>query len=102
MMKKITIIKLFLVSCLFAFSFGHAQTPVPVTKIFTDFGGGTTVWESGTSGSPNPIRPDNSHNLLGFVWNGVTYSTGVDDARLAAHASINTLSCPKIALHKKV
>lgn len=89
-MKKTTIIKLFLVSCLFAFSFGHAQTPVPVTKIFTDYGGGATVWESGTSGSPNPIRPDNSHNLLGFVWNGVTYSTGVDDARLATHASINT------------
>ena len=90
MRKKTTIIKLFLVSCLFAFSFGHAQTPVPVTKIFTDYGGGATVWESGTSGSPNPIRPDNSHNLLGFVWNGVTYSTGVDDARLATHASINT------------
>jgi len=91
-MKKTIFIKIFLALCFLAFSFGIAQVPVPITKIFTDYGGGNTVWESGTSASPNPIRPDNSHNLLGFVWKGVTYSTGVDDAKLATHTTINVPS----------
>lgn len=29
--------------------------------------------------------PDNSHNLLGFTYNGTTYSTGVDDSKLTAN-----------------
>lgn len=62
---------------------------VPITKIYTDYGG---FWTSGTSASPNPIYPDNSHNLLGFVWNGVTYSTGVNDVLLQSQVAGVTLS----------
>lgn len=52
-----------------------------ITKIYTDFNG---YWSS-SSASINPVKPDNSHNVLGFTWNGSTYSTGVNDANLTAH-----------------
>ncbi len=45
-----------------------------ISGIYTDFNG---YWHS-TSVSTSPI-PNNSHNLLGFTWNGVTYFTGVDN-----------------------
>ena len=44
-----------------------------VTEIFSDFGG---LWETSES-SPNPVRPNASHNLLAFTSGGVTYGTGV-------------------------
>ena len=46
-----------------------------VTEVITDYGG---YWKSG-SGAINPIKPDNSHNLIAFSYNGVRYSTGVND-----------------------
>ncbi|MBO3269538.1 T9SS type A sorting domain-containing protein [Hymenobacter defluvii] len=49
-----------------------------VTEIVTSYGG---YWQSGV-GSINPIKPDNSHNLLSFTANGVRYSTGVNDQLL--------------------
>lgn len=49
-----------------------------VTGIITDYKG---YWKSAAA-SPNPIKPDNSHNLLAFTYNGVQYSTGVNDALL--------------------
>ncbi|MFC4874943.1 Ig-like domain-containing protein [Negadavirga shengliensis] len=49
------------------------------TGIFTDYGG---FWAS-EAGNHNPILPDNTHHLLGFRWNGINYSTGVNDDRLA-------------------
>lgn len=49
-----------------------------VTEIITDYGG---FWKSGT-GVVNPIKPDNSHNLLAFTFNGVRYSTGANDQLL--------------------
>jgi len=52
-----------------------------ITKIYTDFNG---YWAS-TSAAINPVKPDNSHNLIGFTWNGSTYSTGVNDASLTSH-----------------
>jgi len=51
-----------------------------VTGIYTDYEG---FWQSG-EGSINSDRPQNSHNLLGFTFNGTNYSTGVDDAKLTA------------------
>ncbi|MBX3253853.1 MAG: DUF11 domain-containing protein [Chitinophagaceae bacterium] len=51
-----------------------------ITRIYTDFNG---YWTS-SSTAISPIRPDNSHNVLGFTWNGQTYSTGVNDAILTA------------------
>ena len=55
----------------------------PITKIYTDF---NSYWTSGTSASPNPVKPNNSHQLLGFVWKGNTYSTSVNDAVLTSHS----------------
>jgi hypothetical protein len=52
-----------------------------ISEIVTDFRG---YWRSGT-GNINSIKPDSSHNLLSFSFLGNRYSTGVDDAKLAAH-----------------
>jgi hypothetical protein len=46
-----------------------------VTEIVSDYGG---YWKSG-AGAINPVKPDNSHNLLAFTFNGVRYSTGAND-----------------------
>lgn len=54
----------------------HAQ----VTGVYTDYQG---YWHS-SSNNKNPIKPANSHNLIGFTHNGTTYSTGVNDALLTS------------------
>jgi hypothetical protein len=56
---------------------GGAQA---VTGVITDYNG---YWKTSLS-SINPLKPNNSHNLLAFTYNGVQYSTGVDDSKLAA------------------
>ncbi|MFD1601436.1 T9SS sorting signal type C domain-containing protein [Flavobacterium artemisiae] len=49
-----------------------------VTRIHTDWNG---YWTSNsTTGVGN--RPNTENNLLAFLWNGTTYSTGVNDANL--------------------
>lgn len=77
MLKKIVIFITFLLH-IFAYS------QIPVTKVFSNYGG---FWSS-SNDNINTIRPDNSHNLLGFSWNGVTYSTGVNDALLTTNSVI--------------
>lgn len=72
-MKKLLFPILFFISML-----GSAQ--IAISKIYTDFGG---FFESGSS-----VLPDNSNNLLGFTWNNITYSTGVDDAKLSSKSII--------------
>ena len=54
-----------------------------ITEVITDYGG---YWKSGAT-AINPVKPDNSHNLLAFSYNGVRYSTGVNDANLTAHGT---------------
>ena len=76
MLKKTIALGLFLMSL-----FSYSQTAI--TKVYTDF---NTFWASGTSTAPNPIKPNNSHNLLAFTWNGTTYSTGVNDALVATNS----------------
>jgi hypothetical protein len=49
-----------------------------VTEVITDYGG---YWKSGNT-AINPVKPDNSHNLIAFSYNGVRYSTGVNDQLL--------------------
>ncbi|MBO9660371.1 MAG: hypothetical protein J7527_16235, partial [Chitinophagaceae bacterium] len=51
-----------------------------VTGIVTDYGG---FWKTSTS-SVNPVKPDNSHNLLAFTWNGTQYATGANNPLLTA------------------
>jgi hypothetical protein len=58
------------------------STAQAVTSIVTDYGG---YWKSSQS-SINTIKPDNSHNLLAFTWNGVQYSTGVNNSALTSNA----------------
>ncbi len=53
-------------------------TYVPTSGIITDFNG---FWRT-TAAAPIGVNPDNSHNLLAFTHNGVTYSTGVNNAVL--------------------
>ncbi len=53
-----------------------------IDEVWTDYGG---FWNS-SSTSINPVEPDNSHDLLAFEFNGVTYSTGVDDPTLTSNS----------------
>lgn len=52
-----------------------------VTEVITDYNG---YWKT-SSTAVSPVKPDNSHNLLSFGYNGTRYSTGVNDASLTAH-----------------
>lgn len=54
-----------------------------VTEIVTDFNG---YWKSGVRPNMNVVSPNNSHNLLSFTYNGIRYSTGVNDAVLATNS----------------
>jgi len=72
-------------------NFANAQ--LPVTRIYTDYNpitftydppGTGVLWDSQTNIAAIS-RPRNQHHLLGFVWNGVTYSTGIDDAKLTTN-----------------
>ncbi|AXG74042.1 T9SS C-terminal target domain-containing protein [Flavobacterium arcticum] len=72
-MKKIY----YIILLCFAFNFAQAQ----VTQVYTDY---NNFWTSSSS-SINSTQPNLSHNLLAFTWSGVTYSTGVDDAKLTSN-----------------
>jgi hypothetical protein len=52
-----------------------------VTEIITDYNG---YWKS-SAASNNSVKPDNSHNLVSFSFNGNRYSTGVNDALLTGN-----------------
>lgn len=62
----------FLLGCICLSIKGQSQS---VTSIITDYKG---FWKSSAS-SVNSIKPDNSHNLLAFTFNGTQYSTGIND-----------------------
>lgn len=64
----------------FAAFTSHSQS---INEIITDYQG---YWKSGV-GAINPIKPNNDHNLLSFSFNGLRYSTGVNDALLASHGN---------------
>jgi hypothetical protein len=72
-------------------AFGQAA----ITRIHTDWKGYWTA-NGATSGTN---RPDLENNLIGFQWNGTTYSTGVNDATLISNvptASIQKFRALKI------
>jgi hypothetical protein len=56
-------------------------TAQAVTEIVTNYNG---YWRTGT-GSVNPVKPDNHHELISFSYNGTRYSTGVNDGLLTSH-----------------
>ena len=49
--------------------------------IYTDFGG---FWRSNYN-SFNPVLPNKNHNVIGFSFGGINYSTGVKDSLLTAN-----------------
>src|SRR4051794_13563093 len=51
------------------------------TEIYTDFGG---FWHSSQTAF-SPVLPNKSHNVLGFAFGGVTYSTGVNNSTLTSN-----------------
>ncbi|MCW3110425.1 MAG: C-terminal target protein [Segetibacter sp.] len=64
---------------LFLFSFITLLSKAQfATDIYTDFGG---FWHSSQTAF-NPILPNKSHNVVGFIYSGTTYSTGVKDSLL--------------------
>jgi trimeric autotransporter adhesin len=79
-MKAFTRTVLVAFTLLFCHLYASSQA---VTEIVTDFQG---YWRSGVRPNTNAISPNNSHNLLSFTYNGVRYSTGVNDAILAANS----------------
>lgn len=48
---------------------------LPLSRIITDFAG---YWSS-TTANNNTNNPDDGNNLLAFTYNGINYSTGVND-----------------------
>jgi hypothetical protein len=56
-------------------------TAQSVGEIITDYNG---YFKTGTA-NVNAVKPDNNHNLLAFSFNGVRYSTGVNDALLTSN-----------------
>lgn len=59
----------------------NAQASQTVSEIITTY---NTYFKSSTT-AINPVKPDNSHDLLAFTFNGARYSTGVNDVLLSSH-----------------
>lgn len=74
-MKKIVLI------CWILFHQLSLLAQARVTSLYSDYNG----FFASHSNNINTNYPENSHNLLGFTFNGTTYSTGVDDAKLTAN-----------------
>lgn len=61
---------------------GFTFSAIPtITGISTDFGG---FWNSNTTVN-NGTYPNDAHHLLSFTYDGITYSTGVNDAALSTN-----------------
>ena len=73
------LITLLLLTALFT-----SLTAQTVTEIVTDYNG---YWKSGQS-AVNTVKPQNSHNMIAFKYNGTRYSTGVNDDLLTAHGDV--------------
>ena len=64
---------------------GSSSNVTKITEIFTNYNGfwRSSDWKANTSDLE--LWPNTRHELLAFTYNGVTYSTGVDDALLTAN-----------------
>ncbi len=70
-------------------AFGGAVRAANVTHVYGSFGG---HWSSGVN-ALSTVVPNDSNLLLGFSVNGVTYSSGLDDASLTSH---NVVFSPQV------
>lgn len=77
---------IFLISVLIVFASKEvsAQATQTVSEVITTY---NTYYKSSTT-NVNPIKPDNSHELLAFIYNGVRFSTGINDALLTSHGDV--------------
>ena len=73
--------KIILLLLLFHLSIFGVNAQLAVTSVYTDFSG---FWTSST-GSINPVSPNNTHHLLGFQTGSTVWTTGVNDATLTAN-----------------
>jgi hypothetical protein len=71
--------------CIFSIGSGAAfsQSSQAITEIITNYGG---YFKSGI-GAVNPVKPDTSHNLLAFTFNGTRYSTGINNTLLSSNGN---------------
>lgn len=79
--KYAAILKNHIAASLLFFLPALASGQQAITGIITDF---NSYWKTSTS-SINPVKPNNSHNLLAFTFNGIQYSTGANNTILANH-----------------
>jgi hypothetical protein len=77
--KALVIISMLLTGSRTVFS----QSSQAITEIITTYGG---YFKSGVS-AVNAVKPDTSHNLLAFTFNGTRYSTGVNNAILTSNGN---------------
>lgn len=75
--KAVLLRFVFLLTLLFTYTAIEAQS---ITEIITDYQG---YWKT-SSTAINSIKPNNNHNLLSFSFNGIRYSTGVNDGLLTS------------------
>ena len=73
-------------SLLSAFSAKSQTKDSTITTIYTDY---KSYWTTSTT-TNSSVRPDTSHNLLGFKFRNGVYSTGVNDAMLTAKLGSNS------------
>lgn len=60
----------------------NSASGIHASRIISDYNG---YWSSTAASSVAANQPNTRHDLLGFQYNGVVYSTGVDDAKLTAN-----------------
>ncbi|MGB3605543.1 hypothetical protein, partial [Psychroserpens sp.] len=64
---------------------GTSSNVTKITEIFTTYDGfwRSSQWKADPTN--NSLKPNTNHDLLAFTYDGVTYSTGVDDALLTSN-----------------
>ena len=82
---KVKLLLLFCTTCCTTVTKINAQASQTVSEVITTF---NSYWKSGFD-AISPLKPNTSHNLLAFTYNGTRYSTGVNDGLLAAHGDGN-------------
>src|ERR1700712_4398209 len=79
--RRLVVVNKYLLLCTVLFAATGSFAQFNVSEIITDYNG---YWKSSAI-SNNAVKPDNSHNLVSFSFNGNRYSTGVNDALLTAN-----------------
>ncbi|MEP6747439.1 MAG: T9SS type A sorting domain-containing protein [Bacteroidota bacterium] len=79
--KRLVVVNKYLLLCTMLFATTGSFAQFNVSEVITDYNG---YWKSSAT-LINSVKPDNSHNLVSFSFNGNRYSTGVNDALLTGN-----------------